>query len=209
MCPLFGKRYVADMCASSTLQPWEEQYPLGSNFCPLLEYIFQSWFEVGSGGVEFLDARFPCSAVVERCPNFFIRAFLACDVASFVVRWAIWLDSSDIVFVISATDVLSDCVAVARFASTRVWSFCVSVKSSALAYAACMFSAYPLVFEVLDDLQVSLKDPSEVSLEVDPCFITTCFARPLSAIILVYPAFFNVCVCHRNNLSWRIRILHG
>ena len=57
------------------------------------------------------------------------------------MRVATWLDSSDIVFVTSATDVLSACVAVARFASARVWSCCISVKSAALDCAACMFSA--------------------------------------------------------------------
>ena len=67
------------------------------------------------------------------------------------------LDSSKIVFVNSVTEVMSACVAVARFASTRVWSCCILVKSAALAFADCRFAAYPSVFEVLDGLQVSLK----------------------------------------------------
>ena len=131
---------------------------MGSNFGSLLEYTFWSWFEFGSDGVEFMDAQWLCSAGVEQCPNFSSQAFLDCAVASFTVRLATWLDSSDIVFVSSKTDVMSDCVAFARFASARVWSCCISVKSSALACAACMFAAHPLVFEVLEDLRVSFKD---------------------------------------------------
>ena len=84
-----------------------------------------------------------------------------CDVASFAVMVATWLDSSEIVFVSRATEVLSSCVAVARFASSRVWSYCISVKSATLACAACTFAAYPLVFEVFDDLWVSLKDQTK------------------------------------------------
>ena len=63
-----------------------------------------------------LDARCPCLAVVDFCPNFFIRAFSACAVTSFSVSSATWPDSSKIIFVSSVTDVLSACVAVARFA---------------------------------------------------------------------------------------------
>ena len=59
-----------------------------------------------------------CSAEAEQCTNFFIRAFLECDVASFAVR--VDNDISAIVFVNSATKVLSVCVAVAIFASARV-----------------------------------------------------------------------------------------
>ena len=80
---------------------------------------------VGSDGVVLLDAQFTCPAVVDCYPDFFIRAFSACAVASFAVSSATWPDSSEIVFVISATDVLSDCVAVTRFASARVWSCCI------------------------------------------------------------------------------------
>ena len=76
--------------------------------------------------------------------------------ASFAVRVETWFESSKIAFVNSATEVLLDCVAVARFASARVWSCCISVNSSALACVDCTFAAYPLVFEVLDDLRVSL-----------------------------------------------------
>ena len=103
-----------------------------------------------------MDARWPCSAGAKQCPNFSRRVFSDCAVASFAVRVATWLDSYKIVFVNSMTEVLSDCVAVARFASARVWSCCILVKSSALACAACTSDAYPLVFEVIDDLQVSL-----------------------------------------------------
>ena len=51
------------------------------------------------------------------------------------------LDISEIVFVSSATNVLSACVAVARFARVRVWSCSILVKSAALACAVCMFAA--------------------------------------------------------------------
>ena len=73
--------------------------------------------------------------------RFFSRELSDCAVASFAVRLETWIDSSDIVFVGSATDVLSYCVAVARFASARVWSYCISVKSAALDCAAFTFAA--------------------------------------------------------------------
>ena len=59
----------------------------------------------------------------------------------FAVRVATWLNSSDIVFVRSTTNVMLACVAVERFASARVWSCCISVKSAALDFAACTFAA--------------------------------------------------------------------
>ena len=73
-------------------------------------------------------------------PIFFSQEFSDCAVASFAVRVATWLNSYDIVFVSSATDVMLDCVAVAEFSSTRVWSCCISVKIYALACAACTFA---------------------------------------------------------------------
>ena len=72
---------------------------------------------------------------------FFTQAFLACDVASFAVRVATWLDSSDIIFVSSVNVVLLACVAVARFFSARVWSYCILVKIAALDFASCTFAA--------------------------------------------------------------------
>ena len=89
--------------------------------------------------------------------NCFRQAFSDCAVAIFAVRVATWLDSSKIVFVNRATKVLPDCVSVAIFASSRVWSCFILVKIAALYCAACTFAAYPLVFDVLYDLQVSLK----------------------------------------------------
>ena len=53
---------------------------------------------------------------------FFRQAFSDCAVASFAVRVVTWDDISAIVFVNSATDVLSDFVAVTIFASAIVWS---------------------------------------------------------------------------------------
>ena len=104
-----------------------------------------------------MDARFPCPDLVYFCPDFLIRAFSACAVARFAVISANWLESSEIVFVSRATDVLSACVAVAIFTSARVWSCCMSVNSSAFAYAACTCAPYPSVLEVLEYLLVSLK----------------------------------------------------
>ena len=130
-----------------------------------MEYTFRSWLEVVFDGVELLDTRCPCSAVVDWCPDCFIQAFLAYVVASLEVRWATWLDISDIVFVRITTDVLSTCVAVAIFASARVWSCCISVRSSALACAACTCAAQPSIFEVLEDLWVSLKTRAKWALE--------------------------------------------
>ena len=113
----------------------------------------------------FLEARCPCPAVVDCCPDFSIRAFSACNVASFAVISATWPDSSEIVYVSSATDVLSACVAVTRFASARVCSCCILVKISRFACAACTCAMYPLVLEVLEDLLVSLKDRAKWALK--------------------------------------------
>ena len=79
-----------------------------------------------------------------------------CVVASFAIRVATWLNSSDIVFVDSATKVLLDCVAVARFSSAMVWPCCILVKIAVLACVSCTFALYPSVFEVLGDILVSL-----------------------------------------------------
>ena len=51
---------------------------------------------------------------------FLIPVFPACAVACFAVRLATYLDSSDIVFVSSATDVLSASVAVVRFSRSAL-----------------------------------------------------------------------------------------
>ena len=51
---------------------------------------------------------------------FFIRVFLECDVSNFAVRVETWVESSAIVFDNSATEVMSDFAAVARFARSRV-----------------------------------------------------------------------------------------
>ena len=152
-----GKRQVSDVCNSSTLYPWEEQYPLGSNFCPLFEYTLRSWVEFWSDGFGFLYARWPCSSGAKRCTNFSRRAFSDCAIVSFAVRVATWIDISEIVFVNSATEVVSACVAIAIFDSARVWSCYILAKIAALVCVACTFDTYTLVFEVLDDLQVSLK----------------------------------------------------
>ena len=103
-----------------------------------------------------LDARWPYLAGAKQCPVFFRRTFSNFAVTIFVFRVANFLKSSEILFVNSATEVLSACFAVTRFASTRVWSCCILVKSAALAYADCTCAAYTLVFEVLDDIWVSL-----------------------------------------------------
>ena len=153
----FGNQHVAEVWYYSTLYPWEEQYPFGSNLCPLQEYRFWSWGGFVSNGVVVLDAICPCPAVVDCCPDFFICAFSACTVASFAVSSATWLESSEIVFVRSTNDSLSACVAVTRFASARVWSCCISVNISAFACAAWTCATYPSVLEVLENLLVSLK----------------------------------------------------
>ena len=113
------------------------------------EQIFIGWSLINGRTMSVLS----CGQTVSR---FFRRAFLECAVDSFTVRVATWVDISDIVFVNIATEVLSDCVAVARFASTRVWSYCILVNSTALDCDDFTFSAYPLVFRVLDDLWVTL-----------------------------------------------------
>ena len=87
----------------------------------------------------------------------FLRwAFSNCAVDIFAVKVVTLVDSSAIVFINIATDVLSACVGVATFASAMVWSFYVSVNKSALACADCALAAYLLVFEVLEDFRVSL-----------------------------------------------------
>ena len=94
--------------------------------------------------------------VLEQFSDVFRRAFSECAVASFAVRIATWIESSEIAFVNSVTEVLPACVAVARFSRARVWSCCILVKIAALACLACTFAAYPSVFEVLDDIQFYL-----------------------------------------------------
>ena len=84
--------------------------------------------------------------------------FLECAVLSFAVRVETWVESSVIVFVNSATQVLLACVTVSIFTSTRVWFYCISVNSAALTCEDCTFDAYPLVFKVLNDLWVFLND---------------------------------------------------
>ena len=83
--------------------------------------------------------------------------FSNCAVASFAVRVATWLDSSEIVFVTIVTKVMLACVAVERFARARVWYCCILVKSAALACVMYTFATFPSVFEVLDDILVLLK----------------------------------------------------
>ena len=78
--------------------------------------------------------------------RFFRWVFLDCAVVSFEAMVATWLDSSEIVFVSSANEVLLAYVAVVRFTSARVWSCYISVKSVALACAACTFAAHTSVF---------------------------------------------------------------
>ena len=158
---LFGNWRVAEVWDSSNLYPWEEQYPFGSNLCPLREYSLRSWGGFVSNGVVLLDAPCPCPAVVNCFPDLFIHAFLACAMASFAVSSATWLESSEIVFVSSANNVLSAYVAVVRFASARVYSCLISVNSYAFACASYMYAIYPLVLEFLEDLLISLKARSK------------------------------------------------
>ena len=54
-----------------------------------------------------------------------------------------------------ASNVLSDCVAVAIFSNSIVCSCCISTNNATLACVDCTLTAYPLVFEVLEDLCVS------------------------------------------------------
>ena len=82
--------------------------------------MLQSCGRFVSDGVMLLDARCPYPAVVDCCTAFYVRTFSAGAVAIFAVISATWIDSSEIVFVSSTTDVLSVCVAVARFASAWV-----------------------------------------------------------------------------------------
>ena len=72
------------------------------------------------------------------------------------MRLEAWVEGSAIVFVNNETNVLLDCVAVAIFVSAKVWSCCILVNNDALDFADCTFASYPLVFEVLGDLRVSL-----------------------------------------------------
>ena len=163
--PLLGKRHVAEVCGSSTLYPWDEHYPFGLNLCPLQEYRLRYLLGFDSDRVVLLDAQCPCPALVDFFPDFFIRAFSACAVASFAVSSATCPGSSEIIFVISATDVLSSCVAVTRFASANVWSCCILVNSSEFSCAAFTCATYPSVLEVIEDLLVSLKARAKWALK--------------------------------------------
>ena len=61
-------------------------------------------------------------------------------------------DSSAIVFVNSATNIISDFVAIVRVASAMVWSSCILVNNAPLARADFTLAEYPSVLEVLDDI---------------------------------------------------------
>ena len=163
--PFLGKRHVADVFNSSNLYPWEDQYPLGLNLCPLREYRFRSWIGIGSDGVLLMDTWCPCLAVVDCCPDFFIPAFSSCVVAIFAMSSATCPYSSEIVFVSNVTNILSAFVVVARFASARVWSCYISVKFSAFACAACTCAMYPSVLEILEDILFSLKAQTKQALK--------------------------------------------
>ena len=52
------------------------------------------------------------------------------------------------------------------------------------------------------------KGSREVRFEVPPHFSESLFAGTLPAILLIEPAFFDVCKRHRDNLGGRIRILN-
>ena len=86
----------------------------------------------------------------------FRRAFADYAVVDFAVRVVTWLEILEIVFFNSATENVSSCVAIAIFASARVWSCCILVKIAALACADFTLASYPSVFKVMDDIQVSL-----------------------------------------------------
>ena len=73
-----------------------------------------------------------------------------------MVRVETWVEISAIVFVNSATNVMSAFVDVAIFYTAMVWSCCILVKNFALACADFTLAAYPSVFEVLDYLRFSL-----------------------------------------------------
>ena len=70
-------------------------------------------------------------------------------------------DSSANIFFNITKKILSACVDVARFASAMLWSCYILVNKAALDCADCILAAYPLVFDVLDDLRVSLNAPVE------------------------------------------------
>ena len=72
------------------------------------------------------------------------------------MRVKTWVEISAIVFVNSATNVMSAFVDVAIFYTAMVWSCCILVKNFALACADFTLAAYPSLFEVLDGIQVFL-----------------------------------------------------
>ena len=98
----------------------------------------------------------PWSAGAKRCPDLFRQVFSDYAVASFAVGVFTSDDSFAIAFVNSATNVISACVAVVRFASAMVWSCCILVNNAALVSAYFTLAAYPLVLEVLYYLWISL-----------------------------------------------------
>ena len=90
--------------------------------------------------------------------------------ANTAVRVSTLLESSNIVFVNSTTEVQSDWVAVVIFASARVYYCCIWVKIAALPCVACTFAAYTLFLDVLDNLWNSLK-----ALKLLQVFLSLCF----------------------------------
>ena len=140
--------------------------------------------------------------------QFFRRAFSECTVAGFMVRLDTWVGSSLIVLVNSKSKFLPDCVTVAIFASTRVWSCYISVNSAACACADCTFSTYPLFFEVLYYLRVSLNALARWALKLLQVFSSLGFRDHSWQSSWYSPYIFDVCVRHRDNMSRCIRILH-
>ena len=104
----FGWRQMIELCSSSTLNPCDQQYPIGSNFLPDLEII--GFVDLGvDGPPPPVVGLFPCRRAISMCAS-----------ESCFVMVAICVVSSEIVFDIRLTDSRSDFVVVAKFASAML-----------------------------------------------------------------------------------------
>ena len=101
--------------------------------------------------------------------------------------------SCAIVLVKSGTDVLLDCVVVAIFDNAIVWSCCVNVNNAALPCVDFAFSTYPLVFEVLEDLRVSLNALMKWVLKLLQVLSSLCLRDHSRQLSWYIPIFFDDC----------------
>ena len=133
-----------EVWSSLTLYPWNQQYPIGSNFLPDLDIM--GFADRGVNAPPPPVFGFPWSQAISRWAS----------ESCFVID-AICVVSSEIVLDMRLTDSRSAFVAVAKFARATLWSCCISVNISAQDSTLCRCAEYPKSFEVFFRDLFSLK----------------------------------------------------